>query len=540
MNAILNDPGARPGPGGSRLALEQATFALRAGDPFEARRALQARLLEKPDDGEALDKLAEMAIEEGRIDEATMLLRRAAADPASRRQIAFIRHLRAYAGSEAALSEVEALPHSIREQRETRMLEASLLGMLGKHDRQIAIHDSLTTDFPGDGALWLGLANALKTVGRTADAVAAVRRAIAIEPTRGEAYWTLANFKSFRFTDRDVSAMRKQLRGKRGDTDRLLFDFALGKALEDRRLFARSFRHYAAGNELCRAGLRPEQMRVTGFVDLALATFDRALFDRHRGAGCTARDPIFVVGLHRSGSTLIEQILASHPMIEGASELPVMQGLFARIARTAASRGRSPFEEIARLEPAAFERIGAEYLESTRAFRRTERPLFVDKLPANWLNVGLIRLALPNATIIDARRHPLACGFSNFKQHYASGVTFSYSLRSIGYFYRDYLRLMEHFDEIQPGKILHVVNERLIENPEREIRRMLDRIGVAFDGACLESHRNARAVPTPSAEQVRRPINRDGVDAWRSYEPWLGPLKDALGPALDRWRPPDA
>ena len=227
-------------------------------------------------------------------------------------------------------------------------------------------------------------------------------------------------------------------------------------------------------------------------------------------------------------------------MIEGASELPVMQGLFARIARTAASRGRSPFEEIARLEPAAFERIGAEYLESTRAFRRTERPLFVDKLPANWLNVGLIRLALPNATIIDARRHPLACGFSNFKQHYASGVTFAYSLRSIGYFYRDYLRLMDHFDEVQPGKILHVVNERLIENPEQEIRRMLDRIGVAFDGACLELHRNARAVPTPSAEQVRRPINRDGVDAWRSYEPWLGPLKDALGPALDRWRPPDA
>ena len=172
-------------------------------------------------------------------------------------------------------------------------------------------------------------------------------------------------------------------------------------------------------------------------------------------------------------------------MIEGANELPVMQRIFARIARAAANRGRTPFEEIARLEPAAFADIGAEYLESTKAFRRTGRSLFVDKLPANWLNVGLIRLALPNATIIDARRHPLACGFSNFKQHYASGVTFAYSLHSIGYFYRDYLRLMAHFDAVQPGKILHVVNERLIENPEREIRRMLDHVGVPFDRACL-------------------------------------------------------
>ena len=282
MNTILDDPRSRTGADGSRLAIEQAIAALRAGDPLEARWTLQARLLEQPHDWETLDKLAQMAIEDGRIDEATLLLRRAAADPSSRRRIALIRHLRAYAGPGPALAELECLPQSLRDGRETRMLEASLLGMLGNHDRQIILYRQLTDACPGDAELWMGLGNALKTVGRSAEAIVALRRAIAADPTRGEAYWTLANFKLFRFSDGDVSAMRKHLRGKLGETDRLHFNFALGKALEDRRLFARSFHHYAAGNDLGCSGLKPEQMRVTGFVDLAIATFDRALFDRHQ------------------------------------------------------------------------------------------------------------------------------------------------------------------------------------------------------------------------------------------------------------------
>jgi len=193
-------------------------------------------------------------------------------------------------------------------------------------------------------------------------------------------------------------------------------------------------------------------------------------------------------------------------------------------------------EPILHSEPSLFREIGEQYVARTQSYRREGKRFFVDKLPANWMNVGLIRLALPNARIIDARRHPLACGFSNFKQHYASGVSFAYSLESIGRFYRDYLRLMQHFDRVQPGAVLHVVNERLIDDPEREVRRMLDHVGLPFDPACLDFHANKRAVHTPSAEQVRRPINRDGVDAWRSYEPWLGALKDSLGEALERWQ----
>jgi hypothetical protein len=242
-----------------------------------------------------------------------------------------------------------------------------------------------------------------------------------------------------------------------------------------------------------------------------------------------------VVGLHRSGSTLVEQILASHPQIEGTAELSVMQHIWERLARIAALNDRGPFEELMMMDDAEITAIGEEYSDRTRAFRLTNRPHFIDKLPANWIHVGLIRLALPNAKIIDARRHPMACGFSNFKQNYASGVRFSYSLESIGHFYRDYLRYMGHIDQVQPGAVHHILNEDLVDDPEKEVRRMLGFLGVPFDRACLEFHRNKRAVRTPSAEQVRRPINRDGIDSWRLFEAWLGPMKEALGPALQTW-----
>ncbi|HZB69024.1 MAG TPA: sulfotransferase [Sphingomicrobium sp.] len=423
----------------------------------------------------------------------------------------------------------------MRKTFDVRAREAALHGQLGQYDRQVSLYESLTAEAPDHPALWMSFGNALKTVGRTEDAVAAVRRAIDIEPTFGEAYWTLANFKAFRFTDRDVARMRKALRGKLGHADRLHFDFALGKAFEDRGEFSRSFQHYAAGNRVRSAAMKPEQMRITNFVDHLIATYNRDLFERHSGAGREERDPIFIVGPQRSGSTLIEQILSCHPMIEGAGELPVMQHIWERIARIAAISARNPFGDIAQWDSAVFGDLGAEYLERTRPFRLTARPLFIDKLPANWLNVGLIRLALPNARVIDARRHPMACGFSNFKQHYATGVSFAYSLEAIGLFYRDYLRFMTHIDTLQPGSVHRVLNERLIEDPEGETKRLLDYLDVPFDPACLAFHRSTRAVATPSADQVRRPINRDGVDYWRQYRRWLGPLERSLGPALTDW-----
>ena len=536
---MLRLPGLLPAAAKSKLVLEQATAALNAGDRGDAERLLRRHLLEQPQDAAALAKLAELAIGEQHVEEATMLLRRAAgADPTTAGQMALICHLYHFVGAEPALDEIEKLPPGLRANPDVLAIEAACQGSLRNHDRQIEIYEALVQVDPGNAALLKTLGDALKTVGRTDDAIAAVRRAIEAKPRYGEGWWTLSNFKSHKFSDRDIATMRKALRHKLSDEDALHFHFALGAAYEQRSDFPNSFRHYDAGNALRRKGLTADSMRITGLIDQAVGTFVPEVFERHKGSGFPSNDPIFVIGVHRSGSTLIEQILASHPLIEGTAELSVMQHIWERLSRIASLRGRGPFQELAQLEGAAIRAIGEEYIDRTRAYRMTDRPHFVDKLPANWMHLGLIRLALPNAKIIEARRHPMACGFSNFKQNYASGIRFSYSLESIGYFYRDYVRFMDHMERVQPGTIHRVVNERLIEDPEGEVRRMLGFIGLPFDPTCLEFHRSKRAVQTPSAEQVRRPINREGVDYWRQYESWLGPLKEALGPAIESWDNP--
>jgi len=435
-----------------------------------------------------------------------------------------------------ALALLREVPEPQRRAFDLKAREAALLGSLGRRDEEIAIYDELVKERPRDARLWLSLGNALNYSGEPDKAVRALRKAIRLQPAYGEPWWSLANLKRFKFAARDVAAMLKALDGSPSPVDALHFHFALGRAFEQRAEYERSFDHYQAGNRLRSAALAPRQVEVTSFVDSAISAFTSALFDRYEGAGCNQEGPIFVVGLQRSGSTLIEQILASHPDIEGTAELMTMQNLWDELGELGARDRRSAFQQIAQCEPQVFRRMGEEYLARTRAYRPQRKRFFVDKLPANWMNVGLIRLALPNARIIDARRHPMACGFSNFKQHYATGVTFAYSLESIARFYSDYLRLMRHFDTVQPGAILHVLNERLIDDPEREVRRMLDHVGVPFDAACLEFHANKRAVHTPSAEQVRRPLNREGIDAWRNYDRWLDPLRDTLGPALEGWQ----
>jgi hypothetical protein len=314
--------------------------------------------------------------------------------------------------------------------------------------------------------------------------------------------------------------------------DALNIHFALGKAHEDAKQYESSFRHYAAGNAMRARTLDPAKVAITGKIDDLIEHCTPDVFTRAAGGGSQAADPIFIVGLHRSGSTLVEQILASHPLIEGTGELKVMDFLARRLQR---SGTRTFGQAIASLDPADLASIGEEYLHRTRTFRRTDRPYFIDKLPRNWINVPLIRLALPRAKIIDARRHPMACGFANFTQNYAAGVAHSYSLRWMGEYYRDYWRFMRHFEEQQPGLIHRVTNERLVENPEGETRKLLDFVGVPHDRSCVEFHNNDRVVRTPSAEQVRQPLNREGFDRWRSYEPWLEDLQSALGDSLERW-----
>ena len=254
------------------------------------------------------------------------------------------------------------------------------------------------------------------------------------------------------------------------------------------------------------------------------------------GQGCDAPDPIFILGMPRAGSTLVEQILASHGEVEGTMELPDLPALAKRLGGRIRKSDASAYPEcLAEMTPGELRALGEEYLERTRIQRKTGRPYFIDKMPNNWAHVGLIHLILPQAKIVDARRHPLACGFSNFKQHFARGQAFSYSLEEMGLYYRDYVSLMRHFDRVRAGRIHRVVHERLVEDPEAEVRRLLGFLGLDFDPACLRFHENARAVRTASSEQVRRPINREGLDRWQSYEPWLGPLKQALGPVLDTY-----
>ena len=533
---MLRFPGHTPAPAKSKLILEQVTAALHVGDRGDAERLLRGHLLDQPRDADALTKLAWLIMGEQRIEEVTMLLRRAAeAKPTNDQQMALICHLHRFVGAQPTLGEIAKLPETARNDLSVLAIEAVCQGSLGNHDGQIAICERLAKVHPRNSAILKTLGDALKTVGRTSEAIAAVRKAIEANPSYGEGWWTLSNFKSYRFRDRDIATMRKALRRELSEENALHIHFALGAACEQRGDFPNSFSHYAAGNALRRKGFNPASMRITGLVDQAMAVFEPRLFERHEAFGHPANAPIFVVGMHRSGSTLIEQILASHPLVEGTAELSVMQYLWERLGRIASLHNRSPFQELLEMDGDEITAIGEEYIDRTRAFRTTDRPFFVDKLPANWTHSGLIRLALPNAKIIDARRHPMACGFSNFKQNYASGIRFSYSLESVGIFYRDYWRFMNHMDFVQPGTVHRVINEKLIDDPEGEVRRMLSFIGVPFDPTCLEFYRNDRAVRTPSAEQVRRPINRDGVDSWRHFEGWLGPMKDALGPALLTW-----
>ena len=348
----------------SKAALDFALAALRVGDIAGAELRLRDILLTDPFNATALVKMAEIAVEQRRIEDATVLLRKAVtADPTTERRLALISHLQRFAGPGLVLRELQELPAEVRERHEVKAIEAGALGVLGQHDEQIRIYRAMTRERPRQPGLWMSLGNALKTVGRTDEAVDALRHALKVQPAFGEAYWTLANFKSFRFSPRELNHMRQALRKKLPDEDALHIHFALGKALEDSGDYAQSFTHYAAGNALRAAEFTPDQSSSTEFVDEAIATFTPEFFARNQGAGCRETGPIFVVGLHRSGSTLIEQILASHPLVEGTTELATLNLIRNRIARAS---GLSPCQAIARLEPAQFADIGAEYLERTR------------------------------------------------------------------------------------------------------------------------------------------------------------------------------
>jgi tetratricopeptide (TPR) repeat protein len=484
-------------------------------------------------------RLVETALAQGRIGEAATLLKSAVnANPEDDEiRYSFARFLQQQGNAADAIQQLRSLTRPGRSNHSVQILEASLLGLLGRYEEQADVYRKLVEKHSSNVQLWLGLAEALKYLGKSKAAISAFRRSVTIEPTFGDGWWGLANMKTFRFGRGDIARMERALIAM-SPLQSAAMHFALGKAYEDLCEYEQSFRHYAEGNRLHAATFSPAQLRCERYtlhVDGAITAFNRQFFEAHKDSGHPTSAPIFIIGMQRSGSTLIEQILASHPLIEGTSELDAMLDAWTGLTQAAMKNERGVWEEIRRLSNQELYEIGANYTERAAPFRTTDRPFFVDKRPANWMYVGLIRLALPNATIIDARRHPMASGFSNFKQHYAAGAPFAYSLTSMGHYYAEYIRLMDHFDIVQPGKVHRVLHEALVEQPEQEVRRLLDFVGLPYDDACLKFYRNPRIVRSASAEQVRRPINADGLDQWRYFEPWLTPLREALGEALENW-----
>ncbi len=412
-----------------------------------------------------------------------------------------------------------------------RALEAAARALLGQSDRALAILEDLLAQSPGIEQAWLYYGEVLRAAGRSAEAIEAYRRSVALRPDLGEAYFSLANLKTFRFSAAELAAMRTQLaRPTLPDAERLQFEFALGKALEDAREFAESFEHYARGNALRRAALSYDPDRSTALVRRNQALYTRAFFAARSGWGCPAADPIFIVGLPRSGSTLIEQILASHSQVEATRELPDVVG-FALELGSRNEPGTTPSypEGVAQLTSAQLAAYGERYLAQTRPQRALGRRFFLDKMPTNFTHVGFIHLMFPTARIVDARRAPLACCFANFKQHFQRGMSFSYSLTELGRFYRDYVELMAHFDAVLPGRVYRVRYESLVSDLPGEVRRLLEYCGLPFEPQCLRFHETRRVVQSASSEQVRQPLYTDALDQWRNYEPWLGPLKEALG-----------
>ena len=516
-----------------------ATSLFSDGDLAPAEQIIRAFLLREGDHPDAMRLLARIGLAHDVLDEAEILLAAvltlAPGYAAARYDYAQTLIKRQKYAQGAA--EIETLLALEPANPESRALAATAAVGLGQHERAIAIYAEMLRDMPRswDVPLWMG--HALKTVGRVPEAIAAYRAAAAARPDFGDAYWSLANLKTYRFEDDEIAGMRAEAADPAVNAeDRTHFCFALGKALEDRGEIAESWSWYARGNGLRREAsrYRPQVLETNTAQQIAVCTAE--FFQARAGWGAPRPDPIFVLGLPRSGSTLLEQILASHSQVEGTQELADIQRVVLDL------QGRDPDLDHPRYPAALADlsaddcaRLGAAYLSDTTV-HRGGRAFFIDKMPNNFRHIGLIHLMLPNARIIDARREPMACCFSNLKQLFAHGQEFTYSEADIARYYRTYLDLMAHWDAVLPGRVLRVNYEDVVDDLEGSVRRLLDHCGLPFEEACVAFHRTERSVRTPSSEQVRQPIFRDSLDQWRAYEPWLEPLKAALGDALVRYR----
>ncbi|HEY5006350.1 MAG TPA: sulfotransferase [Caulobacteraceae bacterium] len=522
LRALIADP-----------ALQGPADALAQGRPGAAERDLRAVLTRDPSALAAGHLLAEALARQGRLADAEGLLvqcvERAPDFDMARQSLASVL-LRS--GKPAhALVQLDGLRAP---DNRGRVMRAAALTELGDYALAAEVTEALLKDFPDQPHGWLLHGNGLRTLGRIDEAIAAYGKCIELDPAGSDAWWALANLKTYRFAPEMRAAMRLRLADPAlSPQDRSNLHFTLGKGEEDDGRYAEAFGHYAQGNAI-QHGLRAyDPVRTTTFVQRSKALFTPAFFAERKGWGAKAPDPIFIVGLPRSGSTLVDQILASHPAVEGTRELHDIQVIADWIAQ--AGSGSAYPDPLGSLPKDLCAKLGGDYLDWAAPLRKLGRPRFTDKAPWNFLHIGLIQLILPNAKIVDVRRHPLACCLSAFKQHFAQGWDFSYGLADLGRYYADYVALMAHYDAVLPGRVHRVIYESLVADTETEVRHLLDYLGLEFDPGCLRFFDNPRAVATPSSEQVRTPIFTDALDHWRAFEPWLGPLKAALGPVLDAY-----
>ena len=516
--------------------LQAAAAALTTSRLDTAESLLIQHLQRQPQDGAALRMLAGIAVEREDYVEAERLLGEcltlAPGDSRARFDLAltYFAQQKAY----PLLPLIERLLVLEPDNLQYASLQANAYSLLGDNERATGIFAALIERHPQDEQVWLVYGHALRLAGRSSEAIAAYRRSASLRPGFGESWFSLANLKTFRFTPEDLETMRREAaRQDLDEEDRLQFEFALGKALEDAGNYAASFEHYCRGNALRRAAVRYSSENNTQLAQRTVSLYTPEFFAARKGSGSAAGDPIFIVGLPRAGSTLIEQILSSHSQVEGTRELPDIPG-FALELGIVEKPGRPPAypQSVANLSRRDLEALGERYLSQTRPHRHRDTRHFIDKMPSNFFHVGLLHLILPNARIIDARRSPLACCFSNFKQHFQAGVWFSYDLEDIARYYRDYVRLMAHFDAVLPGRVYRVYYENVIADLEREVRNLLEYCGLPFEEQCLRFHETQRVVQTASSEQVRRPLYTEGLEQWRNYEPWLRKLRELLGDVI--------
>lgn len=503
---------------------------------YKAERLCRAFLRQHPHHLEAMRLLAAVGARLHVLDDAEFLLESALTfEPGFlAARVDYVRVLQRRQKFDLALEQARRVRDSELGNPAFEALYADACMAAGEYDRALGVYDSLLSTNPGEPSVNLARGHALKTVGRQEEAVQSYRAAYGSRRDFGDAYWSLANLKTYRFEDEEIERMRSAESAPGiATTDRYHLCFALGKALEDRGEFEAAFDYFRRGNGLKRdeVGYRPDRLEAEFARQKEVCRPE--LFREKAGLGCRARDPIFIVGLPRAGSTLLEQVLASHSRVDGTFELPNVLALVHRLrGRQPAEQGRYP-EVLAELGADELEQLGRRYLDDTRMHRQ-DAPLFTDKMPNNFRHLGLIHLMLPNARIIDARRHPMACCVSGFKQLFAEGQEFSYSLEDLGRYYRAYVGLMDHWHWVMPGRILQVDHENVVADLEGEVRRILAFLELPFEPACLEFHKTERSVRTASSEQVRRPIDDSAVEHWRHYEPWLDELKRALGPAARR------